>query len=207
MLDFHASPYLVLFARLCIGGVFLASGIAKLADRPGTAASMARYPFLPSGSGKMLGFILPLLELAVGVMLLLGLYTIYAALAAICLFALFSVLILYDLATGSNQSCHCFGKLSDEKLTPLALVRNLLLILLALIIVPNYEGWLSFDASNFPGLNLGPHVISDCFTCTPPDAPGAIPVLLLAILCVVVIVFGGRMVSIVRTTLRGMSLR
>ena len=33
MLDFFVSPYFLLFARLCLGGVFLMSSIGKLLDQ------------------------------------------------------------------------------------------------------------------------------------------------------------------------------
>ena len=86
MLDFVSSPYFVLFARLCVSGVFLASSAGKLLDREGTAAGMSRYTFLPIGSGRVIAVVLPWVELAVGLMLVLGVFTSLAALAATALF-------------------------------------------------------------------------------------------------------------------------
>ena len=52
-MDFFTSPYFLLFARLCVGGVFVISGVGKWLDKPGTEASMSKYLFLPRGSGRL----------------------------------------------------------------------------------------------------------------------------------------------------------
>src|SRR6476619_5557229 len=116
-MDFFTSPEFLLYARLTVGGVFVVSGISKLLDKPGTEASMARYVFLPRGSGKMIANLFPVLELIVGTLLIFGLVTRLAAVVAVALFAVFTGLILYDLTHNKNVSCHCFGKLSEEKVT------------------------------------------------------------------------------------------
>src|SRR5689334_272066 len=106
-MDFLVAPYVVLFARLCVAGVFLASSVGKLMDRPGTEASMSRYPFLPAGSGKLIANVFPFVEMIVGVLLLLGLFTRLASIGAVLLFVLFTGLIIYDLTHSQNSSCHC----------------------------------------------------------------------------------------------------
>lgn len=205
-MDILTTPYLVLFARLCVAGVFLASSIGKLMDRPGTEASMSRYPFLPSGAGKLIANVFPFIELAVGVFLLLGLFTRLASVAAVLLFVLFTGLILYDLTHSQNTSCHCFGRLSDEKLTPVAVVRNVVLMLLSLLVFAGFDGWLSLDealnASN-PGLGLVVQKGSEVL----PTAADAIPIVLLALATVLAIVLGGQALNMIRTTLRGMGYK
>ena len=205
-MDILTTPYLVLFARLCVAGVFLASSIGKLMDRPGTEASMSRYTFLPSGAGKLIANVFPFIELAVGVFLLLGLFTRLASVAAVLLFVLFTGLILYDLTHSQNTSCHCFGRLSDEKLTPVAVVRNVVLMLLSLLVFAGFDGWLSLDealnASN-PGLGLVVQKGSEVL----PTAADAIPIVLLALATVLAIVLGGQALNMIRTTLRGMGYK
>lgn len=146
MTEFLASPYFVLFARLCVGGVFLVSGLGKLADREGTAVAMSRYPFLPRGSGRFLGYVFPYIELAIGAMLVLGLLARLAAVGAALLFVVFTALVVYDLTRGQEQSCHCFGRISAERLTPVAVVRNLFLLGLSVLVAANFDGLLSLDA-------------------------------------------------------------
>lgn len=206
MLDFLTSPYLVLFARLCVGGIFLVSSVGKLLDRAGTEASMSRYPFLPAGTGKLIANLFPYLELLVSLLLVFGIFTRAAAIAAIGLFLVFTGLIAYDLSHAHNSSCHCFGRLSDEKLTPVAVVRNVFLMLLSALVVAAFDGWLSVDSainSSNPGWGL---VAGKSPSSLPTFADG-IPVILLAAATVVTIVVGGQAVNMIRTTLRGMGYR
>src|SRR5438094_10348635 len=98
MLNFLTSPYFLLFARLCVGGVFLASSFGKMLDKEGTAASMSRYPFLPRGADRLIASLFPVL----GLIVLLGLglvrFTCLAALGASGFFLVFTRLIMYDLS-------------------------------------------------------------------------------------------------------------
>jgi uncharacterized membrane protein YphA (DoxX/SURF4 family) len=199
MLDFFTSPYFLLFARLFVGGVFVVSGIAKWLDKPGTEANMSRYRFLPIGSGKLIAAVFPVLELAVGLLLVLGLFTTAAALGAVALFAVFTVLIVYDLSRGENASCHCFGRLSDEKLTPMAVVRNLVLMALSLFVAFGPAGWFALDSAMGITREGAPAVQA--------DAANVVPIVLLALLAVFVVVYGGQAVSMVRNTLRGLGFR
>jgi len=204
-MDFFTSPQFLLYARLTVGGVFLVSAISKMMDKPGTEASMARYVFLPRGSGKFIANYFPFVELIVGLLLLFGLLTRLAAIAALGLFAMFTFFIVYDLTHNRNVSCHCFGKLSDDKVTPMSVVRNVFLMLLALLLVIGSDGWLGIDgalASSSGGLGW-------LTTGGAANASGAdaIPIALLALATVGVVVLGGQAVSTVRTTLRGIGFR
>jgi uncharacterized membrane protein YphA (DoxX/SURF4 family) len=208
MLDFFNSPYFLLFARLCVAGVFLASSIGKLMDKEGTAASMSRYLFLPPGAGKLIANVFPILEIIVGAFLLVGFLTRYAALVAVAMFVLFTGLLIYDLSRGKNQSCHCFGRLSDEKLTPMAIVRNVALMLISLLVALAFDGWLAVDAT----LNNATNGSLGLITLLPAGSAGptlaeSVPVILLALATVGAIVLGGPAVSTVRTALRGISPR
>jgi uncharacterized membrane protein YphA (DoxX/SURF4 family) len=208
MLDFFTSPYFLLFARLCVAGVFLASGIGKLMDKDGTAASMSRYPFLPPGAGRLIANVFPILELVVGAFLLVGFFTRYAALVAVAMFVLFTALLTYDLTQGKNQSCHCFGRISDEKLTPMAIVRNVALLLMSLLVALAFDGWLAVDTT----LNNATNGSLGLITLPPVGSAGptlaeSVPVILLSLASVGAIVLGGPAVSTVRTALRGISPR
>jgi uncharacterized membrane protein YphA (DoxX/SURF4 family) len=207
-MDFFISPYFVLFARLCVGGVFVVSGLGKWMDKPGTEASMSRYLFLPKGSGPFIANVFPPLEMAIGLALIFGLLTRLAAVGALLLFVLFTGLIIYDLSRGKDQSCHCFGKLSDDKLTPMAVVRNVFLMALSLLLVFSFDGWLALDSAldSATGANL-PLLAHRIGTTSPPDGATAVPLVLLSLFTVAVIVFGGQAVSMVRNTLRGLGFR
>ncbi len=205
MIDFFTSPLFLLFARLCVGGVFIVSGVGKWLDKPGTEASMSRYLFLPGGSGKFIATVFPPLEMAIGLALIFGLLTRLAALGACLLLILFTGLIIYDLSRGKTQSCHCFGKLSDDKLTPMAVVRNVALMLLSLLVLFAFDGFASLDrliAGNTSGL-----LLANLPPTGDPGASNTVPVVILSLVTVIVVVFGGKAVSMVRNTLRGLGFR
>ena len=195
-MDFFTSPDFLLYARLAVGGVFLVSGISKQLDKAGTAASMARYVFLPRGSGKLISNVFPVLEMLVGLLLVFGLFTQLAAVAAVLLFAVFTGLILYDLTHDQNVSCHCFGKLSDDKVTWMSVVRNVFLMALSVLVAVAFDGWLSLDS-----------LINGSAPVANANVVDAIPITLLALATVGVVVLGGQAVSTVRTTLRGIGFR
>jgi uncharacterized membrane protein YphA (DoxX/SURF4 family) len=205
-MDFFTSPYFILYARLCVGGVFLVSAVTKMMDREGTAVAMSRYPFLPSGFGRFVAYTLPYLELLVGGMLVFGLFTRLAALAAAAMFVLFTVLTIYDLTRGQSSSCHCFGRLSSEKLTPMAVVRNAVLFAFSLLVFAAFDGWMSVDAALNGSAGAGLLIANDR-TGALPDAANSVPVILLATATVAAIVLGGQAIATVRNTLRGLSPR
>jgi hypothetical protein len=91
----------------------------------------------------------------------------------------------------------------------MAVVRNVALMALALLVVLSFDGWLSFDATIDGDRRLGLVPLVTCYDgflgC--PDPVEAVPVALLALFNVIVVVFGGRAVSTVQTTLRGLGFR
>jgi hypothetical protein len=123
----------------------------------------------------------------------------------VLLLALFTGLIIYDLARGKTQSCHCFGKLSDDKLTPMAVVRNAVLLFLSLLVLFAFDGFMSLDrviAGSASSLLLANN--------PPAGDPGAaniVPIVILSFFTVIVVVFGGKAISMVRNTLRGLGFR
>lgn len=205
MTEFFVSPYFLLFARLCVGGVFFVSGLGKLADHEGTVAAMSRYPFLPKGSGRLLAYVFPYIELALGAMLVLGLLTRLAAVGAVLLFVVFTALVVYDLTRGQQQSCHCFGRISAERLTPIAVVRNLFLLGLSVLVVAGFDGLLSMDAP----LHSATGGVLPLLAA--PTQGGSIDdlvlVVVLSLLGVAVATYGEQAAATVRDTLRGPGLR
>jgi hypothetical protein len=81
----------------------------------------------------------------------------------------------------------------------MAVVRNLVLMALSLLVAFVPTGWFSLDAA------LG--VAGDSASATQADAANVVPIVLLALLCVFVVVYGGQAVATVRNTLRGLGFR
>jgi uncharacterized membrane protein YphA (DoxX/SURF4 family) len=207
MLEMFTSPYLILFARVCVGGVLVTSAVTKLRDREGTATSLSRYHFLPEGMGAGLASYFPLLEFAVGTLLVAGLFTLPAAIIGTLMFMLFTGLTVYDLRNDSHEACHCFGRLSSERVTLRAVVRDLLLMALVLVVALCFDGWVSLDSvmPYWPGHATG-LLAGGLLSRAIPGPLDAVPVMLLAITCTALIVLEEQAISMVRTTLRVMGL-
>jgi uncharacterized membrane protein YphA (DoxX/SURF4 family) len=96
--------------RLGLGGLFVATGILKLADPTAFAVEIHNYQLFPSLS-PVLAASLPAAELSVGGALLAGprLWLRAGAAGAAALMAVFTVAVGSAVARGINISCGCFG--------------------------------------------------------------------------------------------------
>lgn len=119
-------------ARLGVGGVLVAAGALKVANLPLSAFAVRAYQLLPYELAGYVGYALPVVELLVGVLLLAGLFTRWAALAAGVLMAGFVVGIGWAWATGLAIDCGCFGgggpTEAGRTAYPLELTRDALLL-------------------------------------------------------------------------------
>lgn len=96
-------------ARLVLAGVWLAAGAAKVTDLPASVRAVNAYELLPHAAGSVVGAALPLVEIAVGGLLLAGLATRIAAAASAALLTAFIVGIAAAWARGLRIDCGCFG--------------------------------------------------------------------------------------------------
>jgi peroxiredoxin/uncharacterized membrane protein YphA (DoxX/SURF4 family) len=120
----------LLAARLLLAGVFLVSGIAKLADRRGSQKAIIDFG-LPAALAPTLGLLLPFAELTIAVALVPRLTAWWGALGALVLLVLFVIGISYNLAHGRTPDCHCFGQLHSAPIGWPTLARNGVLVVLS----------------------------------------------------------------------------
>ena len=98
-----------LLVRLFLGVVLVYAGVAKL-GRPLTAErAVQAYDLFPLEVAKWIGLGLPFVEIALGLLLLLGLFTRVAAIAATLLMVVFILGISQAWARGLTIDCGCFG--------------------------------------------------------------------------------------------------
>src|SRR4051794_32635546 len=102
-------PWAATTLRLLLAGVLAVAGALKLPDPAESVRAVRAYQLLPEALVPSVGYGLPLLEIAVAVLLLLGLLTRWAALAAALLMAAFLVGIGSAWARGLTIDCGCFG--------------------------------------------------------------------------------------------------
>ena len=102
-------PWLGLVFRLGVGAVWVVAGLAKLPDPEASIRAVRAYELLPEAVVPAVGYGLPVLEIAIGVLLVVGLGTRIAALVSAVLFAAFIVGISAAWARGLQIDCGCFG--------------------------------------------------------------------------------------------------
>lgn len=100
---------LATLARLLLGGVWLWAGLAKVTDLDGSVRAVRAYELLPEAVVPALGAALPLVEILLGVLLVVGAFVRPAAIASAVLMAAFVVGIASAWARGLRIDCGCFG--------------------------------------------------------------------------------------------------
>ena len=143
-------PWVGTLLRLLLAGVLAVAGALKLPDPAESVRAVRAYQLLPEAVVPFVGYALPLLELAVAVLLLLGLLTRWAALVSALLMTAFLVGIGSAWARGLTIECGCFGgggqvAASDTRYLP-ELVRDAGLLVAALLLVVRPDTRLSLDA-------------------------------------------------------------
>jgi uncharacterized membrane protein YphA (DoxX/SURF4 family) len=102
-------PWLATAARLLLGGVFLVAGAVKLPDPAAAVRAVRAYRLLPEALVGPVAFGLPVVEIAVGLALLAGVFVRTAALASALLLAVYLAGVGSAWARGLQIDCGCFG--------------------------------------------------------------------------------------------------
>ena len=111
MKSFNArfQPYLSLLARLLLGGVLLVAGGLKVTKPTDSANAVAAYKLLPTNLAHLLGYALPWLEVAIALLLIIGIMVRPAAIAGGLIMVVFIGAIASAWARGLIIDCGCFG--------------------------------------------------------------------------------------------------
>jgi uncharacterized membrane protein YphA (DoxX/SURF4 family) len=102
-------PWLSIGVRLVVGGVWVAAGLLKLADPAQSVRAVRAYQILPETFVPPVGYALPALEVAVGILLVAGLGLRVVSLVSTLLLLAFIVGIASAWARGLRIECGCFG--------------------------------------------------------------------------------------------------
>lgn len=106
-------PWLGTAARLILGGVFLVAGALKVGDLAASGRAVAAYRIFPYDFATFIGAVLPFLEIALGVLLIVGLATRFASVVAAILLVVFIAGVASAWARGLRIDCGCFGDGGD----------------------------------------------------------------------------------------------
>ena len=96
-------------ARLGLAAVFLVSGMLKAVDTDAAYVAVRAYDVLPRAAVDVVAAVLPFLEIALGLLLLLGIGTRLVAVASGVLLLVFIAGVTQAWARGLAIDCGCFG--------------------------------------------------------------------------------------------------
>ena len=95
--------------RLGLAAVWLLSGGLKIVDPIGTAVAVDAYDVLGDALVPFVAAVLPMLELALGAVLVLGVGTRFAGAVSMALLVVFLAGLAQAWARGLSIDCGCFG--------------------------------------------------------------------------------------------------
>jgi len=134
-----------LVLRLVLGGMFLYAAWDKVASPQSFAMSVRAYEIVPFSISNLFALCLAWAELAVGILLIVGLFIRSAAGASLMLMVMFFVAIATVLVRGMVVDCGCFGSEGGSAAGPLLLVRNAFLIVASVLVMRYNDGFLGVD--------------------------------------------------------------
>jgi uncharacterized membrane protein YphA (DoxX/SURF4 family) len=129
--------FLVLAARLFIGGLFIYASVHKILDPAEFAQAIRNYLILPTVWTNVVAITLPWIEFVAGLLLILGIETAAAALIISGMLAVFLPALFYAYFTGLDIACGCFSAAANSggKITILTLLRDSSILLVVLFIL------------------------------------------------------------------------
>lgn len=150
-----------LLARLVLGVVLIVAGALKVGQLETSARAVRAYQLLPYDLAGYVGYGLPVLELAIGLLLVLGLFTRVAAVVGGLLMLAFVIGIASAWARGLSIDCGCFGNGGTiepaQTQYPLEIARDVGLFACAAWLVVRPRSALSLDGWLFPAIPSPTH--------------------------------------------------
>ncbi len=124
-------------ARAIVGAVLVFSAATKLLHPVDFALIVQHYELLPSALVDPLATVLPWIELLVGGFIFVGLFSRFALPIGGAMMIFFIGMMGIAFAQGKNIDCGCFVGVVSDQVGPVTLVRDLVILALA---VPAYLG-------------------------------------------------------------------
>lgn len=100
---------ILLTCRFLAGGAFLLAAFGKIIEPTNLMLSMNSFGLVPEFIVPFASYIMPWLELVVGLLLFYGFMSRGAAAWAAILYLIFTIAIISVIARGMSVDCGCFG--------------------------------------------------------------------------------------------------
>ena len=132
--------------RAVPAALFLWAGLGKAFDRQAAILAVDGYAVLPDALVRIVGSLLPWIEIGVAVLLILGLFVRFAGLATAVLAGLFIAALVQAKARGLAIDCGCFGGGgAGEGVTWWDIARDIPIVLAGIYLYQRPEGPLQLD--------------------------------------------------------------
>ena len=105
-----AWPWISTVARLGLAAVWIVAGSLKVSDLSASARAVNAYQLMPYDAAKVVGAVQPFLEIALGLLLLIGLAVRLSAGISALLLVVFIAGIVSAWSRGLAIDCGCFSK-------------------------------------------------------------------------------------------------
>jgi uncharacterized membrane protein YphA (DoxX/SURF4 family) len=133
------SPWIGLVARVVLGAVLFIAGYLKAIALDKSQMAVRAYELLPISIANFLGLVLPYVEITIGLLLVIGAFTRYMAIAGGFIMFIFIIAISQAWARGLTIDCGCFGgggqvAANETKYLP-EILRDFGLVLLSLFLI------------------------------------------------------------------------
>ncbi|MGY3175313.1 hypothetical protein ACVWYU_004738 [Pseudomonas sp. TE12234] len=130
----HSDPIFIIASAVAIAVLLASAATHKVRAPARFARQLADYQLLPDSLARPVARLIPLLELAIAFALLVPVSRGWAALSAAGLLALYAAAIGINLWRGRRDiDCGCAGPDQAQPLRPVLLLRNSVLVVLALL--------------------------------------------------------------------------
>ena len=132
-----------------LGLIFLCAAVGKLRDLRGFADAVQAFDMLPSALANTFGYVLPFVELATALLLLVGWLPLVAGGLAVLMLTSFAIALGMNAWRGRALNCHCFGSSGSHRVGWQSVGRELLLLVAAFgLFVAAWQGEMAHWPSN-----------------------------------------------------------
>jgi len=119
-----------------LGVLFVFSGMIKMSDLRGFSKIVIAYNMLPITLSRILGYVLPFVEIIIGGILLNGAYVFYGAVVAVLQMIVVTLaLVKIYRRKKKMENCGCFGTGIKVPVSKRKITENVFWIVLALYVV------------------------------------------------------------------------
>ena len=165
----RVQPWLSLLMRLAMVAILVAAAVPKMTDLGQSVRAVRAYRLLPEPLVPFIGTALPFLELALAIVLFVGLFTRAASIVWLIMMAAFMTGVIWVWTHGYSIDCGCFGGGGDvtasETNYPVHMAERLLFVAMGTFLAVFPRSALSIDAwIRGDGFNGRPRDDEDDFT-------------------------------------------